>query len=174
VITSPLRPRTQRQESGIAAGGRLAHPRNALRRFTFVRHHDASTASFRPALTETPQRMTKPHWDRPVNSGPRPCLFDVGFPLSGLQDRTSTPDLNVRARHTSGRPPGDLRSHRVANPDTNPLPTHSTTGSLAEPPYHPHIQHASIKSTEIYLHADNKLKQQAIERAAPTGTPPGR
>jgi integrase/recombinase XerD len=36
------------------------------------------------------------------------------------------------------------------------------------------LGHASIKSTEIYLHADNKLKQQAIERAAPTGTPPGR
>jgi integrase/recombinase XerD len=36
------------------------------------------------------------------------------------------------------------------------------------------LGHASIKSTEIYLHADNKLKQQAIERAAPTGTSPGR
>lgn len=33
--------------------------------------------------------------------------------------------------------------------------------------------HESTKSTEIYLHADNKLKQQAIERT-PTGTPPGR
>jgi hypothetical protein len=32
----------------------------------------------------------------------------------------------------------------------------------------------STKSTEIYLHADNKLKQQAIDRTAPTGTPPGR
>ena len=57
-------------------------------------------ASFRPALTEAPQRQSA-HWDRPVNSGPRPCLFDVGFPLSGLQDRTHTSDLNVRARHTS-------------------------------------------------------------------------
>ena len=101
MITSPLRPRAQRQESGIAAGGRLAHPRNALRRFTFVRHHDASMASFRPALTEAPQR-NQPHWDRPVSSGPRPCLVDVGFPLSGLQVRTFTSDLNVRARHTSG------------------------------------------------------------------------
>jgi hypothetical protein len=73
-------------------------PRNALRRFTFVRHHDASMASFRPALTEIPQRIT--HWDRPVNSGPRPCLFDVGFPLSGSRDRTSTSDLNIRTQHT--------------------------------------------------------------------------
>ena len=56
-------------------------------------------ASFRPALTEAPQR-NQPHWDRPVNSGPRPCPFSVGFPLSGLQDRTSTSDLNIRTQHT--------------------------------------------------------------------------
>jgi site-specific recombinase XerD len=36
------------------------------------------------------------------------------------------------------------------------------------------LGHASTKSTETYLHADNKLKQQAIDRTAPTGTPPGR
>ena len=62
-------------------------------------------ASFRPALTEAPQRHTA-HWDHPVNSGPRPCLFNVGFPLSGLQDRTHTSDLNVRARHTCASPYG--------------------------------------------------------------------
>jgi hypothetical protein len=88
-----------RQVSGIAARSRLTQPRNALRRFTLVRHHHAPMASFRPALTETPQR-NQPHWSRPINSGPRPCLLDVGFPLSGLQDRTHTSDLNVRARHT--------------------------------------------------------------------------
>ena len=36
------------------------------------------------------------------------------------------------------------------------------------------LGHESTKSTEIYLHADNKLKQQAIDRTAPIGTPPGR
>ncbi len=36
------------------------------------------------------------------------------------------------------------------------------------------LGHESTKSTEVYLHADNKLKQRAIERTAPTGTPPGR
>jgi integrase/recombinase XerD len=36
------------------------------------------------------------------------------------------------------------------------------------------LGHESTKSTEIYLHADNRLKQQAIERTAPIGTPPGR
>jgi hypothetical protein len=34
------------------------------------------------------------------DSEPRPCLFDAGFPLSGLQDRTHTSDLNVRTQHT--------------------------------------------------------------------------
>jgi hypothetical protein len=38
--------------------GTARPPRNALRRFTFVRHHDTPMASFRPALTETPQRIT--------------------------------------------------------------------------------------------------------------------
>jgi site-specific recombinase XerD len=36
------------------------------------------------------------------------------------------------------------------------------------------LGHESIKSTEIYLHADNKLKQQAIDRTVPTGTRPGK
>lgn len=36
------------------------------------------------------------------------------------------------------------------------------------------LGHESTKSTDPYLHADNKLKQRAIERIAPTGTRPGR
>jgi hypothetical protein len=32
----------------------------------------------------------------------------------------------------------------------------------------------SIKTTYMYQHADNKLKQEAIDRTAPIGTPPGR
>lgn len=36
------------------------------------------------------------------------------------------------------------------------------------------LGHESTKSTEIYLHADNNLKQQAIDRTAPIGTRPGR
>jgi hypothetical protein len=99
VITSPIRPR-DRQESGIAAASQLTHPRNALRRFTLVRNHNAPMASFRHALTEAPQRSTKPHWNRPVNSEPRPCLFGVGFPLSGPQVRTHTSDLIRHALRT--------------------------------------------------------------------------
>ncbi len=36
------------------------------------------------------------------------------------------------------------------------------------------LGHESTKSTEDYLHADNKIKQKAIETVAPAGTPPGR
>jgi hypothetical protein len=36
-----------------------------------------------------------------VNSGPRPCLVDVGFPLSGPRVRTSTSDLKRHAQHTA-------------------------------------------------------------------------
>jgi hypothetical protein len=43
----------------------------------------------------------QPHWDRPVNSEPRPCLIDVGFPRSGPQVRTSTSDLKRHAWHTA-------------------------------------------------------------------------
>jgi integrase len=36
------------------------------------------------------------------------------------------------------------------------------------------LGHESVKTTYIYQHADNKLKQEAIDRTAPIGTPPGR
>ena len=96
MITSPIRPR-DRQEQGIAAAGRLTLPKDALRRFTLVRNHNAPMASSRHALTEAPQRSTKPHWDRPVNSEPRPCLISDGYPLSGSQIRTSSSDLTRHA-----------------------------------------------------------------------------
>ncbi|HYB30801.1 MAG TPA: tyrosine-type recombinase/integrase [Solirubrobacteraceae bacterium] len=36
------------------------------------------------------------------------------------------------------------------------------------------LGHESIKTTYIYQHADNQLKQEAIDRTATIGTPPGR
>ncbi len=105
MIASPLRPPVHGRNRASLLPASSPNRGNALRRFTFVRDHNASMASSRPALTEAPQR-NQPHWSRPVNSGPRPCLFDVGFPLSGLQDRTSTSVLNIRARHTGSGPTG--------------------------------------------------------------------
>src|SRR5262245_506806 len=37
-----------------------------------------------------------------------------------------------------------------------------------------YLGHESIRSTEIYLHANNVIKQNAIDKIAPPGTPPGR
>jgi hypothetical protein len=56
---------------------------------------------------EAHQRKQPPA-SRPVNSEPRPCLIDVGFPLSGPQDRTHTSDLKRHAQHTA---PLALRAH---------------------------------------------------------------
>jgi len=39
---------------------------------------------------------------------------------------------------------------------------------------HPHIQHAEIQTTQIYLHADLALKEQALAKAAPIDSKPGR
>jgi integrase/recombinase XerD len=36
------------------------------------------------------------------------------------------------------------------------------------------LGHESTQSTQMYMHADDKLKQQAIDRTAPLGTRPGR
>ena len=107
VANTPPGPTT---ETGLRCRRPACPPDDALRRFTCVRNHHASTASSRPALTEARQPIRAPA-NRPVDSGPRPCLIDVGFPLSGPQDRTSTSDLNVmlgtplRAR-PSGPPKG--------------------------------------------------------------------
>jgi len=41
-------------------------------------------------------------------------------------------------------------------------------------PDHPHIKHESIETTQVYLHADMTMKENALARSRPTGTPPGR
>jgi hypothetical protein len=48
------------------------------------------------------------------------------------------------------------------------------TGSLTTPPYHPHIQHAEIQTTQVYLHADLEIKERALGRATPIDSKPGR
>ena len=47
--------------------------------------------------------MTEPHWDRPANSGPRPCHLMLDSPYQGSRTGLHTSDLNVRARHTPAR-----------------------------------------------------------------------
>jgi integrase/recombinase XerD len=36
------------------------------------------------------------------------------------------------------------------------------------------LGHAGIETTRVYLHADNDIKQAAIDRLAPPGVQPGR
>jgi hypothetical protein len=67
-------------------------------------------------------------------------------------------------RPPSGRPP--QRAHRVSRPDAKPASTRSTTRSPAELPYHPHIQHANLGITGIYL--------QGIDSSEIIGTVHGR
>ena len=93
MIASPLRPR-DRQESGIAAARPARPPRNALRRFTFVRHHDAPMASFRPALTEAPQRQ-------PAALGPPGQFRAAPLPLQCWVPPVRVPgqDFHLRSQH---------------------------------------------------------------------------
>ena len=37
-----------------------------------------------------------------------------------------------------------------------------------------HPVHASVATTQIYVHADLALKERALARTTPQGTPPGR
>ncbi len=39
---------------------------------------------------------------------------------------------------------------------------------------HPHIKHASLQSTNIYVHADMALKERALARTTPANVRPGR
>src|SRR6266700_7610823 len=93
MITSPIRPPAP-TGTGHRCHGPARPPKTALRRFTLVRDHNAPTASSRHALTDTRQQHPQPPASHPVDSGPRPCLIGVGFPLSGLQYRTFTSGLN--------------------------------------------------------------------------------
>jgi len=52
--------------------------------------------------------------------------------------------------------------------------TRSSAERLATLPYHPHIQHESIKTTQIYLNADLALKEEALAKAESIDSKPGR
>ena len=69
-------------------------------------------------------------------------------PGSGLPPPISNVMPSTPLRSPSGRPP--LRAHRVSNQGQAATETPDAR-SLAEPPYHPHIQHANLGITSIYL-----------------------
>jgi integrase/recombinase XerD len=41
-------------------------------------------------------------------------------------------------------------------------------------PYHPHIQHEQVETTQMYLHADLAIKERALARTKPLDSKPGR
>lgn len=75
-------------------------------------------------------------------------------------------------RPRSGRPP--LRAHRVPRTSAALPATRPKTRSLMEPPYHPHIQHEQVETTQMYVHADLALKERALARTTPLDSKPGR
>ena len=101
-----------------------------------------------------------------MNSGPRPCLVDVGFPLSGPRVRTSTSDLKRHAQHTA-----DLRSAPTATPARALPPARNRPQhrSPAEHQHHPHIQHANLGVTSIYLQGidQSEIIDTVYRRPAP-------
>ena len=85
--------------------------------------------------------------------------------MNPLPDGTHA--VGAPLRPPSGRPP--LRAHRVASAGSNPLSTQPTAGSMTQLPYHPHIQHANLGITSVYLRGiDNTEIVHAVhERPAP-------
>ena len=45
---------------------------------------------------------------------------------------------------------------------------------MAQLPYHPHIQHADVRSTQPYIHADMTIKERALALVVPASVKPGR
>lgn len=130
----------------------------------------APMASFRHALTEAPQRQTRPHWDRPVNSEPRPCLFSVGFPLSGPQVRTSTSDLIRHALRTCGvalrappprRPPASSAAHGVTYVSTHERPI---TWDICPEPRHLRLRLTGASLSSLNLPGCSGLSNTATTR----------
>ena len=172
MIAPPIRPR-YRQESGIAAASRLAHrgtPYGASLSFATTTHlwplsdppsrKPANATGHRQAARSIPGRaLASSMLDSPCQGS-----------RTGLTPPIST---SVPSTLSSGRlrqPP--LRAHRVTRASAKPRLTRSTTGSLAELPYHPHIQHVHPADTFWYFQGAPELLALACERLERTWEEP--
>jgi hypothetical protein len=101
-------------------------PRNALRRFTPVRHHDTPMASSRPALTEAPAAHNKAALGT-ARSIPGRALASsmLDSPCqgsrTGLTPPISTPVPSTPGGSPSGSPPAPPRTETVAETGTTSL-----------------------------------------------------
>ena len=78
-------------------------------------------------------------------------------------------NANSTVRKTRGSPvnnPTGFRAH-LCTTQTR------TSQTVPHTPY-PRKEHESIETTQVYLHADITMKENAVTRTTPTGTPPGR
>jgi len=108
-----------------------------------------------------------------------------------LRGQTMTPLFPTRAGHPMSRDAVSARLNLYIPTATNPCP--SLSGKRITPHVLRHtaamrlleagvdvmtialwLGHASSETTQIYLHADLKLKESAIARTTPVGTRPGR
>jgi hypothetical protein len=71
-------------------------------------------------------------------------------------------------RPPSGRPP--LRAHRLPGTRRANSCSKRSTESLATPPYHPHIQHANLGITSVYLQGidSSEIIETVHGRPSPT------
>ena len=147
-------------------------------------------ASFRPALTEAPQRITEPHWDRPVNSGPRPCHLMLDSPYQGSRTglpppiSTSvpgTPPVALRTpaqRRPGGTPPSDQIEHNPSNSTSKqPRPQHHSPPPQKDHPTQRHCGPAptpndapappeSVRVTDVPAHGRGRayLVERELEQ----------
>jgi integrase len=127
----------------------------------------------RVAMLTTETIATLREWCKERNGHDRDPLFPTrrGGPLTPkaiawlLDKHTSTAAAECFSLHNKRVTPHVLRHTNAMLLRAENIDIHTIALWLG---------HESTKSTEVYLHADNKLKQQAIERTTPTGTPPGR
>src|SRR6185437_6688127 len=91
--------------------------------FTSVRHHNASTASFRPALTEAP--AAQPAALGTARSIPGHALaFDVEFPLSGSRSGLPPPISTSVPGTPTPRPSGLSSATTAASTPPSPVISH--------------------------------------------------
>jgi hypothetical protein len=83
--------------------------------------------------------------------------------MDPLSDGTHA--VGAPLRPPSGRLP--LRAHRVASAGSNPLSTQPTAGSMLQLPYHPHIQHADLAITSVYLRGIDNTEIVQASTSAP-------
>src|SRR5215211_6155158 len=106
-------------------------------------------------------------------------------PQARHEPHRTSPPLTGTARKIAGNPDGAPAVGAPLRPPTAASatrPPHSQTMRLSRPatrarrrtPDHPHIQHADVRSTQPYLHADLTIKERALALVAPAEVRPGR